>query len=464
MPSFVDLYIPRIKKDSNSIKEALLGSSSGSEKVEVLKDLFSKPDCWNVLPEKEHNYSDIVGCDGSSFAFTMRNGGKLGIVRALAKGKDEEERHLDLGIVQGKDFDPFLSNIMQYLEIKALREYTEKYSPEVLILDGSPISFLRHRITEFRVFTSKENKVLSFQYLENWPPSAIPVLMINELSLLFKLIEEKNILFIGLSKDSFVSQLQQLMLYDKLKNLVSNLPLINSEKRELIKKLREESSRTNIQDILESFKEKAEKYKYKPKNDWEKVFLILEMYLFPLSDPEAVNLAVNSAGYSCPIELSSNLRIEREKDRLIGQPTTTIKNKFGISKNSHSFDSDDIFIKETMKHLRKVDLYPSVITTFVKLTANSYPMRVDILGQKGKYWSGGKEYEKTKVDQKLEDAIRIVKSLYVNEAIHNSINWEIDQQVRITRKNAKDIYLRALEHEIGLSRKEFLSRRENRSL
>lgn len=108
MPSFVDLYIPRIKQDGISIRDALLGSFTGSEKVEVLKDLFSQTGFWNDLPKESQKFTDIVGCDGSYFAFTMRNGGKIGIVRSLAKGKYEEERLLDIGVIQGKDHEEFL--------------------------------------------------------------------------------------------------------------------------------------------------------------------------------------------------------------------------------------------------------------------------------------------------------------------------------------------------------------------
>lgn len=456
MPSFIDLFIPRFQLGIDEIRRALSGTFSPSSHVEILRNLI-KPH-WNFLtPVKKPSH--VSGCDGSNTSFNLRNGGFLAIVRALTQGESNETRNLDVGVIQGTNSSQFLSHLMQLLEIRSMKTYLKESPPEVLIMDGSPITYLSQNLMDLQVYLPPDLNPLNFNSLSDIPPSAVSILILNEFIQLLESMNEQKIQLIGISKDSRVSQFQQVILKEQILIEIDQLPIDSLQKQELKLPLGEEI--IDSYKVFTTFEKVAKIFGMDPYDDWQSLMNLVNLFLFPLSDPEVLNYCTDTAGFTKPLAIRANERLKRMQSLYFANTRKFITSNYSLSLSVVPPAKRCGFIQKVTRILDGMKEFPSVVSTFIKVTPRSYPLRVDILGEKGQFWEKP-QYQFVTSSSGMEDALGIVQHLFVDDRIHNAILWEVDKEVRITRKQAQKVYLASLEQELGLSRSEFLARREIR--
>ena len=459
MPSFIDIFIPRLQKNAKEIREALGGEFSPSSQIEILRKLVNRH--WNSLPLLKVETTNIAGCDGSSSSLNLRNGGLFGIVRAMTKGTKTETRNLDVGVVQGTHNTQFISHLMQFLEVLSMRKFVETQSPEVLIMDGSPITFLYQNLVDLQVYLPQDLAPLNFTVLDDVPPSAISILKLKEFMRLFEIIAKEGIQLIGISKDSRVSQFQQVILLQQITIEIDQLPINTAHKNEL--KSTVSGEHIVSYNVFSSFEKVAKTYNLDPYEDWTGLMSLVYLLLFPLSDLEVVKYCTDTAGFTQPLMIKANDRLNRMENLFLANPRTFIRSNYPLSLSVVPPQKRAGFIQKVSHLLAEMKNFPSIISCVVKATPQGYPMRVDIIGEKGTFW-GSPRFQFMSTPHTLEHAIGVVQQYFVDDKIHNAVVWEVDKEVRISRKQTMNVYLASLEQEIGLSRSEFLARREIRYL
>jgi len=278
---------------------------------------------------------------------------------------------------------------------------------------------------------------------------------------LFHLITKQKIKFIGISKDSRVSQFLQIVLLQLIEEEIDNLSIDMSQNQELKSSL--SSERINPIRVFSTFERIAEQNSVDPYEDWVNLMDFIYLYLFPRNDLEIIRRYTDTAGFTTPILIKANDHLNRMKTTFFANPRDFIRSNFPLSISVVSPNQRAAFIKKITRFLARMDNFPSIISCVVKPTSQSYPMRVDILGKSGTFW-GSPRFEFTRPPPTLDTVLGIVRKFFVDDRIHNAILWEVDKEVRITRKQVMNVYLTSLEQELGLSRSEFLARREIRHL
>lgn len=432
MPEFLEEFIEQIRMNRESIRQKLtLGRVS--ELDSDLNRLINK--YWYPLVEVSAQDRDILAVDGSRAVRPFASGANFYVARSLALYGKREFRELEsncfLCRAKYKDAEVFVNRKMEWLELKvALKAVVEtNLSRAVVLLDGSLFGKMTHLPAD-------------------QPAEGMKSFMIEYFSTFFELLEackKRNVLLLGVSKDSKSSFLRNLLLKEILVEELQNLESIAAEDRAQLVSIFEDAF-DHPAEAFGAFRKLEEIHSDKLK----RMKQILYEAIAARPDHQLIRNYIRSTGHTVPIELSVPRRIAGTLKEIQVNPGGYVKRHF--SESLLECQNENEFTNHAAKALSLIPRFPTMVSFHMLLDTRDTPIRVDTPS-----WTYNR-------DTKITDFIGSQSALLnVNEIIglllkgygglkdYNIWLKRVDEKVRLGRDTVDELYGAALQKAIGVT-------------
>lgn len=368
MPNFIDLYGAHIENKKEKIVQYL---TKGVE-LKFLKDDYKKHFLENFFPLigdlLDDNY-ETIAIDASGNKSEFANGVYFYIQRAygvINNGEYLRELETDVFSVTGAgtEAETYIGWKAEDLEFKILHSYIddlkEPYEElRVALIDGSLYSRANHFILESSVIDDED---FILKYLDSY------ITVLNE-------TKEKNILLIGLSKDSratfFRNGILDEVFYEereKIKDKItdSELRLINS----VIKGI-DELHIAKLQEFRDLLNEKPKLLK--------KIADIFKEYQITRTDGELIYRFAETTGFTRPMEMGLGRPQQKNNFKQMRKdPVSFLRTRFKNKIDSLSDEEKEKFFKYGLKVIEKILLIPTFISFHILPDIRDTPIKIDI--------------------------------------------------------------------------------------
>ncbi len=431
MPQFLDSFTHQVRERRDEIRQKL-DRGRVSELDEDLANLIRKN--WLPLPSSVVE-KEVVAVDGSRAVRPYASGATLYIVRSLALWRKERFRMLDvdsfLSKAKSTDIGVFVNIKMEHLEFEVARKAVLEadLSNVVLLIDGSLFGRMTHLPKDQ---PAEGMKSFMLQYFDTYHN-------------LLELCRERNILLLGISKDSRSSFLRDYLLSLLFGGEVDKLKGIDPEDREKLLHIFEEAfDRPSI--AFSRFRQLMEKYADK----LSKIESILYEVVAARPDHQLIRNYIERPGHTVPIELSFSGSRARMTRQIQKEPDSFIRSRF---KETILETSDEHkFLQEAVQTISLLPDFPTMISFHVLLDRRDTPVRVDTPS-----WTFGREYHvkdfkgSRKVLVNVNDIIGILVAGYAGLRDYNIWLKRVDEEVRLSRDTVDELYSSALEKLLGVT-------------
>ncbi|RLE65234.1 MAG: hypothetical protein DRJ38_04120 [Thermoprotei archaeon] len=422
MPRFIDLYIRELKNKRELLRNLLLTRS----RLTLFESIL--PKYWRKLPSVEEFEGEIIAIDSSDATIEHRGGIVIHICRALAlSNKGREERELKVTpfySVDSINLTVFRNRMREHLEHVLAIKCIEKLPSEsrsVILIDGSLYGRMAH--------LPRDSEIPGYQdFILDY---------INTYSELFRKAKRKNVLIIGISKDSRSRIYKRIILLE-----------------ELVKKLEKSlAKRDVIQQILKAWNilwrnprhalEKIKEIKEVP--PWVEEFF--REALSPRPDASLITSLIDKPGYTAPALLKTPAPALDSLANAIkrGELEKYIERSF-----SNAINDDVTVSMKALTILPKILEYPSIITFYYLPEKRDIPIRVDIPA-----WSLDEDLEDFPRFSILKDPVYEIKTvlnilsrLYAGPRHYNILMENVDFKVKLRMSDVLNIYEPILSKEL----------------
>lgn len=426
MPQFLDIYTSQIRVKCEDIRQKMLiGRVSNLD--EDLKELVKKN--WIPFVEPNHFELEVVAIDGSRAIRDSASGAIFYIARALALFGKKRFRELEVDSFFSKarstDIQVFVNTKMEWLEYKvAIKSINEANLTNVaILLDGSLYGRLTHLPRDQPAEGMKDFIIDYFKtYYE-----------------LLELCRDRQILIVGVSKDSrssfFRNYLLNLLLNDEI-NSLDEFP--DTHKLALCQAF--EDIYDNPSNAFKRFRELAEEYP----NKLQKIERIFYEAISSRPDHQLIRNFINVAGHTIPIELSFSNRGFSRLEQIENNPKGYVMKYF---KETLLETADrKTFIDKAIEVLSKIPQFPTMVSFHILLDRRDTPIRVDTPS-----WTFG-------ITNKISDFIgskhtlldvgnitNLLRNGYSGLTDYNVWLKRVDEEVRLRGRIVDQLYNHALE-------------------
>ncbi len=406
MPEFLVEFMQDLNNKSERIKEDF-------ENTEINK-LYEKifRNYWNSYTLEDCSpLENVIAVDGSRGSCPTFNGGFLFVSRALALGKEliYKEVYTDFEFSDTKTQVDFIGRVMEWCEhsvaIKAIKDGFKGY----ILLDGSIYGRLAHIPLELKV---ENNKGFMIQYF-------------HTIIELLDLCKQNEICLIGISKESRTAFFREFLLKELLKKEITDVDLLNRLLSSALNNPRDALT------IAESINNK-------------KVLALTEELIARKPDSLLILNNALDSGHTTPLLLGATQRRRRERSLLQRDINNYISTYFPL------MSRDDEFRKKAAQILTEMLDFPAIVSFHLLPTLIDTPIRVDIpawyLGMSDKLLDVGWP-EVLKAD--ISNILTLLSSGYCGLDNYNVWLSAVDNEVKLSRKDFEDLYLKKFEEIIG---------------
>lgn len=424
MPNFVDLMESCLK--SMRTPEQLLNHSK--EVAELIKEEVNKRTKSLENVNASENNLEFLAVDSSRAVRELMDGSSLGIFRAIGLTNNKREfRELETEFFyhsgKSNQLRFYESAKMEYLEAKVILNYLkeENSNERVVLVDGSLFGRISHIPIELQIY---ERELFMVDYIKIYRE-------------LFEEAKKKNVLLVGVSKDSRASFLKQIILKELLRKLVNE-----EENFDELLMGKESSYFQSTLDRIQDEKVKTQ------------VNIILNLYSRSIPDVYFLNKFSELQRYfTLPIELSYDMISSRGLIRMLKNEISNedyIRTHF--SKMSRSLSEEkNLDLNLTLNNIRN---YPTIVSFYLVPAKNDSPIRVDVPS----YCFG--------LNHKLEDLVnsgfldvdrknlnKVISSLleqYAGYKNYNVLLKRADEKVKLSNYVVDNVYLKIIEKKLGM--------------
>jgi len=437
MPKFLDLFIREIRKKRESMREMI-----ENEHTSMLEKDFEKifRHHWHPLPNNEIEEFHLFAIDGSRGLREYANGSRFYVTRAFAlSNKGIKLRLLETGIFLAKGSDEdvrrYLSQKTELVEMKLALEAAShlKGSRKVILIDGSLYGRMMHLPMDSPV---EGDRALLIKYMDIY-------------SKLLTICRDRNILLIGVSKDSRTEFLRSKILnhiyQDELNSLVSKLSHDEIKILErCIEKIEEQPDRS-----LKTVRRLKRKYG----GLLDKFEEIIKEYTRIRPDFQLILRFSSNPGYCTPIELGPLGWIRKEFRSMAKKPERFVRRRFrnAIAEN---INREDEFIEHATRVITALTKFPTILSFHLLLNPRDTPLRIDVpswvYGSKNTLSSFMKT-QFVEANHTINEIISILRAGYAGLRNYNIWLKHADEEVKLHREDMDSLYERVLEKELGLT-------------
>ncbi|MDG6950033.1 MAG: DNA double-strand break repair nuclease NurA [Nitrososphaerota archaeon] len=380
-------------------------------------------------PDKE-----IVAVDGSRGIRPYASGAVFYVARALAitRGKSFRTLEVDAFMSKGKstDIQTFITRKMEWSEfaaaIKAIQE--GNISNAAVLIDGSLFGRMVHLP---RDSPAEGMRGFMVEYFETF----------NEL---LSLCKEREILLLGVSKDSRSSFLRDYLLNEILEKELKSIGIPEATKLEIVRLL------PDVFDRPEWAFASLKRLKGEHGDALRKVELIFWEAFSARTDHQLIRSFVDSPGHTIPIELSLSRRSYVLMKEIQEGPEGYVSRHF---KEALLEASDpEAFTRRAKEVLTEIPGFPAMVSFHVMLDRRDTPVRVDTPSWTFNRdttisdFSGGRD-----LLVNVNPFVSLLLSGYGGLKDYNVWLKRVDEKVKLTNEVVDKIYEAALQRELGFT-------------
>ncbi len=388
----------------------------------ILKD-FENKEINKFFEKLFHNYwvnynietcspsQNVIAVDGSRGSVPTSNGGFFFVCRALALGKEKayKEVFTDFDFSNVQTQSAYIGRVMEWTEHSAPIMAIQDGFRGIILIDGSIYGRMAHLPMELKLVN---NKGFMIEYFETFLK-------------FLDLCKKNKILLIGISKESRTSFFREFLIKEIFKITISDIGIRNRL----------------ISLALDSPKEAI---KLANSTGNKKIIMLTEELIARKPDSLLILNNARNPGYSRPLLLGASVRWRRA-GRLISKHP----NKF-IESNFPNLYEDKNFLKHSQKIITKMLDFPAIVSFHILPTLSDTPMRVDIPS-----WYFDNETrlldlgwpEVLKID--LDPILKLISAGYCGLSNYNIWLTAVDNEVKLSRKDFEDLYLKKFEEIVG---------------
>jgi len=423
MPEFLENFAEVLNTKKDEMKEKILHGTRN-----LLRKNFKKYFGlnWVRFPETKDvpcssKEFDVMAVDSSVYTNLLSNGGLFYIIRSMAVCRGDVHKILQTDVIFSKDELYKTKNLigrkMELLEFQVIIDsLKDGFNCKTILLDGSLYGRAIHLPIETK---TKEDIPTLLKYFKVYTE-------------LLDLCRKENILLIGVSKQSrstfFRDFLLRLIFDEEVKRIDLN--------SEVIRKLR--SIFLEALDREKAALKKFDRLKDKYKDELKQSELILEELVSSRPDYQLVMNLAETIGHTQPLILGSSARMVRYFERFESNPRGFIRNRFPRATR----EKGDVFIEWASKIISQIPRFPSFISFHLLLDRRDSPIRIDIPNWERSLSKIG--WPKP-VDINLENLLKIMITGYCGLDGYNLWLKDVDQKVRLKKKNVDQIYFPYME-------------------
>jgi len=423
MPEFLEDFANIVNSKKVEMKEKILYGIPNQ-----LKNGFSRYFNSYWIPNlKENNMPcspkdfDIMAIDSSVYTNLLSTGGLFYIVRSMAACREKVHKVMETDVIFSKDelskIKYLIGRKMELLEFQvAINSIKNGVDCKAVLLDGSLYGRAIHNLIETKTREEIPTLLKYFQVYKE----------------LLDLCKEKNILLVGVSKQSrstfFRDFLLRLIFIEELKR--------GDLSQEIIRKL--DSIFFEILDKEKTALIKFDMLKKNHKNGLNQIELIFEELSSSRSDYQLVMNLANSIGFTHPLLLGPSARMARYFKKFQLNSRLYIRNTFPRTTR----EKGDEFVEWASEIISQIPNFPSFISFHLLLDKRDSPLRIDVPN-----WDHSlSEIDWPKpVDVNLEDLLKIMITGYCGLDGYNLWLKDVDQKVRLRKRVVDQIYFPYME-------------------
>jgi len=426
MPQFLDTFIEQVRAKRETIRQKMMVGRV-SELDAALGDLIRQN--WHPIADVDAPEREIVAVDGSRAIRLFASGAVLYIARALALYGKQSFRELEVDSflckAKSTDIEVIVNTRMEWLEFKVAIKAIKKadLSKVAILLDGSLYGRLTH-------------------LPRDQPAEGMRAFMIDYFETFFELLElcrRRQILILGVSKDSRSSFLRNLLLTSIFDEEVKNLKDVSSShKKELFRIFEDAFDKPSS--AFNAFRKLKKVYG----DDLRKIEHILDEAIAARSDHQLIRNYIDTPGHTIPIELSVSRRGSARLKQIENNPGAYVRKYFQESLLETS--DEEAFIDRAAGIVSKIPHFPSMVSFHVLLDPRDTPIRVDtpswtyMIEHKISDFVGGRS-----VLLNINNIISLLLKGYAGLKDYNIWLKRVDEEVRLSRDTVDRLYSSALE-------------------
>ena len=406
MPEFLPEFIQELTNKSARI----LKDFENTESKDLYKDIFY--DYWKDFEFKGSEPTQkVVAIDSSIGDAPLFNGGSFYVARALGLSKEKKYRRIesDFDFLRTTTSTNFLGRLMEWTEHLVAIDVIKDGFDGTILIDGSIYGRLVHLPIELNLLNSKGFMIDYFETIIE----------------LLKFAKEKNILLIGISKESRTSFFREFLIKELLKSIIPD-----SKMRKIL-----------VSTALDDKK----KGRMNAENTGD---LRIIMLINDLINRKPDNLLIlnnkKGSGYTHPLLLGASQRWRRR-----AQEISTDANRY-IESQFPSLYTDPVFVEKARIVVNQLLDVPGIVSFHALPSSIDTPMRVDIpsfaFGVESKLLEVG--WPKV-MNVDLSNVLEIISAGYCGLENYNIWLKAVDDEVKLKRKNFERLYLNKFEEIIG---------------
>ena len=437
MPRFLDLFVYEVRKKKEIMRE-IIESGRVSRLDDDFKDMLRRH--WHLLPESELEGFCLFAVDGSRGVREYANGSRFYIARAFAFSNEGEKlRLLETGMFLAKgsneDVSSYISQKTELVEMKLALEAISHLEGEkkAILIDGSLFGRMMHLPMDSVVEGDRDFLI---EYMDFYSK------LLNE-------CRRRNVLLIGVSKDSRVMFLRDVILDFICTNELQSLDSTLSADE--IRILRTCIERVEEQPDVSFRMFRNLKRKHGALlNRFEE---ILKEHIRFRPDFQILLNFSSTPGYCTPVELGPVGWIKREFESMIRNPERFVRSRFrnAIAEN---IEREDEFVEKAVRVIDGITRFPTIVSFHLLMDSKDTPLRVDVPS-----WICGSRntlggFMKTQFVEDhgaVEEIICLLKAGYAGLRDYNVWLKHVDDEVKLHEKDMDALYERLLEKELGIT-------------
>ncbi|MFX1257011.1 MAG: DNA double-strand break repair nuclease NurA [Promethearchaeota archaeon] len=406
MPEFLIEFIKDLKKKSKKILESFEDKEINKFYEKKFNSYWIAYQIKSCAPDQ-----DVIAIDSSRGRCPTSNGGFFFVCRALALGNDYKYRTIstDFDFSNINTQSIYIGRVMEWTEHLAGIQAIEKNFEGILLIDGSLYGRMAHLPLELKL---ENNKGFILEYFEAYLK-------------ILKLCKEKGILLIGISKESRTSFFREFLIKELLKEKISD------------KKVRKRL-------LSEALDQPKKALKLAKSLGDDVIVLLTEELIARKPDSLLILNNAKNSGYTKPLLLGASARWRRA-ERLI---RTNFRQY--VESNFPTLSENPEFIKHAQKIIFEMLDFPAIVSLHILPTRIDTPIRIDIPAW---YFNIDKRlldigWPKT-IDVDLDEVLKLISAGYCGLENYNIWLTSVDNEVKLSRVDFEELYLKKFEEIIG---------------
>jgi hypothetical protein len=426
MPEFLDEFAASLAPKKDAVKDKVL-KGTPNPLADHIKEKF--PSFWVDIGDPAKlgvgiSELSVMAVDSSVYSNLLSTGGVFYVVRSLAVCRELEYKRLESDVFFSKGGSipekEFISVKMEMLEFQvAIDALKSGLACSMILIDGSLFGRLVHVPLESKI---EGERLVLLDYFRVYQE-------------LLNLCKEKNVLLLGVAKESRSTSFRDYLLNLIFRDELSKVELDDDAR--ILKPLFLEVVDNSTEGLR-----KFERFKQKYGNKLETIGLVFDELARSRPDYQVVMNFSGSVGYTKPLLLGLSPRLERRLRESGSNARAYVKKNFPNALR----ELGDAFVYDAAQVVAGIPEFPAIASFYVLFDRRDSPIRIDVPYWERKLIDVG--WHKP-VNLDVDSILKVLATGYCGLDCHNLWLKNVDERVRLKKKTVDNIYVPYMEKLFG---------------